>query len=117
MKSLELYKKICKEIGIKYENEDLEDMESVTIENIEYGLVEVEKLETIDNGKYQCGGTIYGVGFLNEEKGYGIKGEILFYIEQDFTQTGSYYSSQEREYENPYVVEKKEVKKFVWKCI
>ena len=74
---------------------------------------EVEELDTTDEGKYQFGGTIYGVGEFVEET-FGIKGDYLFYIEQDFTQTGSYYSYQEREFEAPYIVEQKEVVKTVW---
>ena len=38
----------------------------------------------------------------------------MFYIEQDFTQTGSYYSFQEREFEAPYIVKQREVVKTVW---
>ena len=74
---------------------------------------EVAELDTTDEGKYQFGGTVFGVGEFVEET-FGIKGDYLFYIEQDFTQTGSYYSYQEREFEKPYIVEQKEVVKTVW---
>lgn len=111
MENLELYKRICKEFGKK---ENIEQIEFVEIDGVKYTYCEVEHLETTDEGKYQYGGTIYGIGVLKDE--YDIE-EILFYISQDFTQTGSYYSHQEREYEKPYIVEEKQVIKTVWRAI
>lgn len=61
-------------------------------------------------------GRIYAVGEVDESTGWDIK-EPLFYIEQDFTQTGSYYSEQYREFDLPYIVEPVEVVNIEWKSI
>lgn len=92
----------------------LGDIEPIIINGVKYGVQEEEELTTEDEGKYQYGGNIYAVGLLDEEKGYDIKGEPLFYVEQNFTQCGSYFEFQERTYEKPYQVEKKEVKRYEW---
>jgi hypothetical protein len=113
MKNLDLYKRICEEFGKK---ETVVQIDFVEIDGIKYTYCEEEDLETIDQGKYQLGGIIYGVGVLKDEKTYDIE-EVLFYIRQGFTQTGSYYSYQEREFEKPEIVEKKEIVKTVWKAI
>lgn len=112
MKDLELYKRICYELPSDH---NIEDMDIVEVDGVKYNSIEIEILDTKDEGKYQFGGAIYGIGIFNEEKGYGIIGEPLFFVEQDFSQTGSYYSYQEREYEQPYIVEKKVVVTTVWK--
>ncbi len=110
MKDIELYQEICEAFG---ENNDyfLEDVE-VKVNGVNYGTVEVESLPTEDEGKYQFGGTIYGIGEIENDE---IK-EILFYIERDFTQTGSYYSEQIREFEQPYVVRKVIETREVWRA-
>lgn len=115
MENLELYKQICEAFAIKdgFEYKDLSEIDPVEVNGIKYMAFEVEELDTTDEGKYQFGGTIYGVGEFVEET-FGIKGDYMFYIEQDFTQTGSYYSFQEREFEKPYIVEQREVVKTVW---
>lgn len=109
--NIELYEEICEAFGDEAEWY-LEDTE-VVVNNIKYGAVEVESLTTEDEGKYQIGGTIYGIGKIEDNK---IE-EILFYIEQDFTQTGSYYSDQEKEYEIPYIVKKVQRIVEVWESI
>lgn len=109
----ELFDRICEEMP---SNTSLENMEVIEIDGHKYDCEEVEELETVDEGKYQFGGSIYAIGYSNDEKGYGII-EPLFYVRQDFTQTGSYYSHQEREYENPYIVEKREKVITVWEAI
>lgn len=114
MKDLELYKRICEALPYNY---DLEDIDPVEIDGIKYSTIKVERLTTEDEGKYQFGGTIYGIGLLDEDKEYDIIGEPLFFVEQDFSQTGSYYDFQEREYEKPYLVEQKEITKTIWKRI
>lgn len=111
MKNLELYQRICKEFGKK---ENVEQIDIVEVDGVKYTYCEAETLETIDEGKYQLGGTIYGIGVLKDDDDIE---KVLFYIEQDFTQTGSYYSYQEREFEKPYIVERKEVVQTVWKSI
>lgn len=116
MKNVESYKKILKKIAMECGEEDLSNMDKITVEGIDYSFEEIEELNTIDEGKYQYGGTVYGIGIFDEEKGYGIK-EVLFYIEQDFSQTGSYYEYQERSFDKPYIVEKREVIKTVWESI
>lgn len=110
----ELFNKICEKMPT---NISIEDMDAIEIDNNKYHSEEVEELDTIDEGKYQFGGSIYAIGLFNEERGYGIIGEPLFFVEQDFTQTGSYYSYQEREYEEPYIVEKKEKVIISWEAI
>lgn len=108
----ELYEEICELFGSEY----IENKDFVEIDGVKYSYEEKEDLDIISEGKYEYGRTIYAVGILNEEKGYGIK-ETLFYIEQDFTRTGSYYSDWEYEYETPYLVEQKEITKTIWKAI
>ncbi|MBZ9693263.1 hypothetical protein [Clostridium sp. M14] len=98
-------------------DESMEDTEVIEINGTKYDFVQIEELPTEDEGKYQYGGTIYGFGIYDEEKEYGIIGEPLFFIEQDFTKTGSYYSEQYYEYEEPYLVEKKEKTIIVWESI
>ncbi|MBY6838679.1 hypothetical protein [Clostridium botulinum] len=98
-------------------DKSIEYIEPIEVNGIKYKWTEIEELPTEDEGKYQYGGTIYGVGIHNAEKEYGIIGEPLFFIEQDFTKTGSYYSEQYYEYEEPYLVEKKEKTIIVWESI
>lgn len=109
----ELIDRICKQLpnGVS-----MEDSDSITIDEVDYDWCVIEELPTEDEGKYQFGGTIYGVGHKSKE-GYGIVGDPLFYVEQDFTQTGSYYSYQERTFDKPYVVEKKEKIITVWEAV
>lgn len=110
----ELFNKICKKMPT---NISIEDMEVIEVDGNKYHCKEVELLDTTDEGKYQYGGSIYAIGVFDEEYGYGIIGEPLFFVEQNFTQTGSYYSYQEREYEEPYMVERKEKVITVWEAI
>ena len=114
MKNLELQEEICDALAIKdgYDYKDLCNIDPVEIDGVKYLPFEVEDLDTTDEGKYQYGGVIYGIAEIDDD--FNAKGNYLFYIEQDFTQTGSYYSEQYREYEAPYIVEKKEVVKTVW---
>ena len=112
--SKELFDRIREEMPSSI---SIEDMEVIVVDGHKYDCEEVEELETVDEGKYQYGGSIYAIGVFNEEKGYGIKNDPLFYVRQDFTQTGSYYSYQEREYEKPYIVEKKEKVITVWEAV
>ena len=95
----------------------IEDMDVIEIEDKKYHVEKIEELTTTDEGKYQFGGTIYAVGYLDEERGYGITGKPLFYVEQDFSKTGSYYSHQEIEYEKPYIVEKVQKIISVWTAV
>ena len=100
--SLEIQKSFCESIG----EEDMEDLDPVEINGVKYGWNEESELTTVDEGKYQYGGKIYAVGLL-DEGGYGAK-EPLFYVRQNFTKPGSYYSCQEWIYDVPYPVEKVE---------
>lgn len=108
----ELYEEICELFG----SSCVECKDFVELDGIKYDCEEKEVLDVISEGKYEYGGTVYAVGILDEEKGYGIK-EPLFYMEQDFNRTGSYYSDWEYEYETPYLVEQKEITKTIWKAI
>ena len=76
-----------------------------TVDELKYDYEEVDVLSVEDDGKYQYGSTIYGIGLLDEERGYGTKGDVLFHIKQDFNRSGSYYSDYYYDYEKPYVVE------------
>ena len=111
----ELINKIMNKI-VENSNEDssLEDFEPIEIDGTKYTVSEKEELTTEDGGKYQYGGTVFSVGILDEDKGYDIIGEPLFYIEQDFAQCGSYFEYQERIYGEPYIVKQKEIKKTIW---
>lgn len=94
-----------------------EDFEYFKVDEVEYGIEVIEELQTVDQGKYQFGGNIIGVGILDKTKGWGIVGDVLFYIRQDFTKSGSYFSEFYFEYEHPYEVERKEVVKTVWEKV
>lgn len=107
---LELQKKIVDAMP----DEDLEDAEPIEVYGIKYTWETEKELVTEDEGKYQHGGTVYSVGLLDENDGYGINGEPMFYVQQNFSQTGSYYEFQEREYEKPYIVTKKTKTIEVW---
>lgn len=107
----ELIKKIMEELPTE---SSLEDCEFIVVDGIKYGAKLEERLTTEDEGKYQYGGTVYAIGYLDEDKGYDIKGEPLFYVEQDFSQCGSYFDYQEICYEAPYLVEKRLVTKYEW---
>lgn len=113
MKNIDLYKEICELFA---EEETVEKIDFVELNGIKYSYEEVEELSTEDDGKYQFGGTIYAIGVLKEEDGYGIV-EPLFYIEQDFARCGSYFSDYYYEYESPYIVEQKEITQIVWRAI
>jgi len=99
---------LCKEICNQIPNgeDNIEQSEKLIIDGITYTYKEVEELTTEDEGKYQNGGSIYAIGVADKEKGWKIEGEPLFYIEQDFTRSGSYYSDYYYEYEKPYRVKK-----------
>lgn len=112
--SKELFNEICDEMPSSI---SIEDMDVIEIEDKKYHVEKIEELTTTDEGKYQFGGTIYAVGYLDEERGYGITGKPLFYVEQDFSKTGSYYSHQEIEYEKPYMVERVQKIVSVWTAI
>ena len=83
----------------------IENTDGLLVDGIKYDYEEVEVLPVDDEGKYQYGSTIYGIGLLDEERGYGTKGDIIFHIKQDFSRSGSYYSEYYYEYEEPYFVE------------
>ena len=87
---------------------NIESSDIFEVDGIKYSYDEEEELDIEDEGKYQYGGCIYAIGLLDEEKGYGVKGEPLFYMEQDFSRSGSYFSDYYYDYEEPYVVEKVE---------
>lgn len=108
----ELYERICEEFGATW----VECTSYVEVDEIKYSYDEETELDVISEGKYEYGGTIYAVGILDEKRGYGIK-EPLFYMRQDFSRTGSYYTDWETEYETPYLVEKKEVTVTRWVAI
>ena len=109
----ELMKKICDLLP----EESIEDMKPVEVDGVKYDSYQEEELTTEDEGKYQYGGFIYGIGIHDSEKGYGITGEPLFYVEQDFTQCGNYFEYQERIFEKPFIVEQKEIVTTVWKAV
>lgn len=112
------YKELANVILKELPNDaSMEGVEPIEVGGTKYYWVEIEELPTEDEGKYQYGGTIYGIGKYDNQKGYGIIGEPLFFIEQDFTKTGSYYSEQYYEYDEPYVVERKEKTVIVWESI
>ena len=113
MERIELYKNICELFG---EEKTVDRIDFVELDGVKYSHKEIEELDVEDEGKYQTGGTIYAIGILDEEKGYGIK-ETLFYIEQDFTRSGSYFSEYYYEFESPYVVEQREIVKTIWKAV
>lgn len=75
-----------------------------------YRFSKEKELETIYEGKYQSGASVYALYEYNEEDDETI-GEPLFYVLQDFVQVGDYYSFQEFYYEKPYQV--KEVEKVI----
>lgn len=93
----------------------LEDEECTFVDGVSYYCYLVEELCIEDEGKYQDGGAIFSVGVYDDKKGYVKIENPLFYIEQDFTRFGSYYSDYDYEYHKPYVVEKKEIVTTVWK--
>lgn len=117
MENLELYKKICEEFNSKLNEDSIEYLDAITVNGITYSYEEEEAEDTIDKGKYQYGGTIYAIG-VSKEEGFGIV-EPLFYVKQDFTKSGSYFSHQEYMYEELYIVERKEEVKIIksWKSV
>ena len=102
-------KVLSKEIIKQIPNGDEDGIESLredlVVDGVKYSYNVTEELEIKDDGKYQFGSSIYGIGLLNTEKGYDIMGDVLFYIKQDFNRSGSYYSDYYYEYEKPYLVE------------
>ena len=90
-----------------------------TVDELKYTYEEAEVLTVEDDGKYQFGSTIYGIGLLDEVRGYGTKGDVLFHIRQDFARSGSYYSDYYYDYEKPYLVEQvtKVITTTLWKAI
>lgn len=108
----ELYERICEEFGTNW----IEGIVYVKIDGIKYSYEKEEKLDVILEGKYENVRTIYAIGILDEERGYGIK-EPLFYIRQDFTRIGSYFSGWYIDYKTPYLVEKKEVTETKWVAV
>lgn len=110
--------KIIDCISDNYGNTSLDwDFTHVEVEGVKYGIELVESLPTIDEGKYQYGGNVFKVGVFNEDKKHGIEGDILFYIRQNFTQCGSYFSEQYFEYDEVYEVEPKEIVKIEWEAV
>lgn len=95
-----------------------EDFDYLFFEGVKYGIDIQEEFDTSDEGKFQCGRYILGVGIVNEENGYGVKDKnYLFYIEQDFTRYGDYWSGYDYDFEEAYLVERKEIVKAIWKPI
>lgn len=84
---------------------NIESTDGLVVDGIKYEYEEVEDSPIDDQGKYQYGSTIYGVGLLDEGRGYGIKGDTLFHIKQDFSRNGSYYTDYYYDYGKPYLVE------------
>lgn len=117
MRDLELYKEILGRFNDELDGENMECIDKVEVNGITYSYEEEDVEDTIDEGKYQYGGTIYAIG-VSKEDGFGIV-EPLFYVKQDFTKSGSYFSHQEYEYEELYIVEKKEEVKIItsWKSV
>lgn len=114
MENLELYQRICE--AFREEAVCIEMIDFVEVDGKKYTYAEEAELDTIDEGKYQYGGRIYAIGEVEDCNDFDIK-EPLFYIEQDFVQTGSYYSEQYKEYDSAYIVEPVEVKIMEWKPI
>lgn len=104
MSNKELIEIICEEIG----SNDIERMDFIEVDGIEYMWNEVEELETIDEGKYQNGGKVFSI-FKDTKR--------IAYIQQNFTKSGSYFSHQEFEYDKPYEVEQREITKTVWRAV
>lgn len=100
----QLCEEICNQIGSGEDN--IEHVDKIEVNGVQYTYSEVEELEIVDEGKYQNGGSIYAIGITDENEDGGIKGIPLFYIEQDFTRSGSYYSDYYYDYEKPYRVKK-----------
>lgn len=117
MKNLELYREICESFNNEMDGGDIEFADNVEVNGILYTYEEVEKLKTIDEGKYQYGGSIYAIG-VSKEDGYSIV-EPLFYVRQGFSKSGSYFSDYQYEYEELEIVERKEELKLVvsWESI
>ena len=89
------------------------------VDEVKYTYTEIEEEDIEDEGKYQNGSTIYGIGLLKEDNSYEIKGDILFYIKQDFSRSGSYYTDYYYTYEKPYIVKKVEkiIKTIIWEGV
>ena len=100
----QLCEQICNQIGSG--ESSIEHIDKIEVDGIKYTYKEIEELETLDEGKYQNGGSVYAIGIADKEKDWKIEGEPLFYIEQDFTRSGSYFSDYYYEYEKPYRVKK-----------
>ena len=71
------------------------------VEFSDYELKEVEELDEVDNGKYSYGGVIIAVYKKNKTDE-----EPLFYLRQNYTKTGSYYTDYDYYYKKPYVTSK-----------
>jgi hypothetical protein len=100
----QLCEEICNQIGGG--EDSIGHSEKLKINGVLYTYEEVEELETVDEGKYQNGGSVYAIGISDKEKSWKIQGTPLFFIEQDFTRSGSYYSDYYYDYEKPYRVKK-----------
>lgn len=94
MNMKELFEALKDEIGTTQLWDDNCEFE---IDGVKYFVDLVEEEDVVDEGKYQYGAKIFDVG--DEE-------EVFFYIRQSFTQTGSYYSYQERTFYEIEMVEK-----------
>lgn len=110
---LVLFKEIC---DLFKKKETITEFDYVELNGIKFSYEEFDELQIEDEGKYQYGGTIYSIGILDEEKGYGIK-DTLFYIRQDFIRSGSYFSDYYYEYEEPYIVKRRQVISFEWRAV
>lgn len=97
-----------------YKYKPIECIEIVEIDGKKYLADEVDKEDVIDMGKYQTGAKIFAISEIIDEEKLKCKDEILFFIKQDFIQTGSYYSYQEYECEAPYITTKKKIIKTIW---
>ena len=111
-KLLELGKQICTKIG----SHDIECVDTMVIDNIEYAFAEVESMTWESEGKYDIGQSIWQIGFADEECSWNIKEgrKLDLYIMQCASRTGSYYSDYYYEYDEPFVVESKEIVTREW---
>lgn len=108
MDKRELYETICELFG---EADNVEQLDYVEFEDVKYTYRTEEELDTVSEGKYEYGGTVYAVGIMNDD--FNIESP-LFFMEQSFTRSGSYFSDYYYEFDAPTMVVPKEVTKTIW---
>lgn len=109
---LELGNQICEKIG----SNDIEDIDSILIDNIKYTFNEIKSMKWESQGKYDNGESIWQIGIADDECTWKIKedGEFDLYIMQTASRNGSYYSDYYYEYEEPFIVESREIVTTEW---